>query len=116
MAKALFLFIALIGFVALIEPPTAFGASEVEIGEAYVCVIQTVLRKGPGVRHEELARISDRPIVPVYSVFERNWLKIKYRGQVGWIHRTMAITVGLSAKLNTNPATSCRGHELPKMS
>jgi hypothetical protein len=30
----------------------------------------------------------------VFEIFERNWIKVRYDGQLGWVHRTMVMHSG----------------------
>jgi uncharacterized protein YgiM (DUF1202 family) len=105
--RAVFIVLA----VLLISPAahSAHHASK-KIGVVLSCGAGATFRSAPRVIGKVLARIDVGTLLPVFKIFERNWLQVSYKGQKGWVHRTMVI---YSAQLDLNKTTSrpasCRG-------
>ena len=60
-----------------------------KLGVVLSCVKGAWLRDGPGIRHKYMTTIELGTLLPVFKTFERNWLQVAYKGQKGWVHRTM---------------------------
>jgi len=83
--------------LALLLWPIPVNAGETtltKIGEAVSCFPNGAFRAGPGVRFSIIGKMKVGTTLAVFEIFERNWIKVRYDGQLGWVHRTMVMHSG----------------------